>query len=274
MLNPPNNMRVKFLIVFLFIGLISEAQVAGYLGKRFSVGYSNYFMLAGIGPTANSTSAIGEPGLNTTHCVNFEYTIKNRTNFCVSIQKSNTGMDPGGIYVQEYDGYNNPSYNLTYAEKPYKPMQISSFNIGFGFKFFQSGTLAPIGKYKKLELLMLFNNLVYKKNGFLYYDSYSNQYAYKSIGSGDYNFNTIAISYTMGRSRVVFDRLVLDYGLRLGFVPAGVLAVVNADGDFFTETSSNSYNTFNERDFRNHTNIRLFRYQIVNLHLGLSFLAF
>lgn len=267
-------MRYRFLILFLVPSLISVGQVPGYMGKRFSVGYSNYFMMAGIGPTANSTSAMGDPGLNTTHCVNFEYTIKNRTNFCLSIQKSKTGMDPGDIYVQEYIGTNSYSYNLKYDVKPYKPMQISSFNIGLGFKFFQSGTLAPIGKYKTLELLMLFNHLEYKKNGFVYYDSYTNQYVSKQIGRGDYNFNTIAISYTMGRSRVFFDRLVLDYGLRLGFVPAGVLAVVNADGDFFAETSSNSYYTFNERDFRNHTNMRLFRYQIVNIHLGLSFLAF
>ncbi len=237
------------------------------------MGYSNYFFLSGIGPTAYSSVPNGELGLNTTHCINFEYTIKDRTNVCLSVQKSKTGMDPGDIYYVVYNSSYQDTYTANYKEKPYKPLQIDSYNIGLGFKFFKSGTLAPIGKYKKLEFLILLNNLTYKKDAFYIYDYNSQQSAYVTIGRGDYNFNTISIAYTMGRSRVLFDRFVFDGGIRFGFVPGGVNALLNPDGDVFSE-GSYSARTFNERDFKNATYTRLFRYQLVNFHLGIGFLAF
>lgn len=274
MLKNPSKMKFRYLILFLFTAMITKAQVSGYMGKRFSIGYSNYFFIAGIGPTANASAPSGEVGINTTHCVNLEYTTRSRTNFCLSLQKLTTGMTPRVITKETYDGvsgYNTVTYE--YEPKPYTSMQISSFNVGLGFKFFQSGTLAPIGKYKKLELLILLNHLEYKKNGFTYYD-YNSPYGLKSaaIGTGDYQFNTFAISYTLGRSRVFLNRVVLDYGIRFGVVPAGLWAVLNEDGDFFSESS---YNTFiAEQHFKYDTNTRLFRYQMVNFHLGLSFLTF
>lgn len=269
-----NNMRVFLVIAIVLKSTFSFSQITpGYMGKRFTIGYSNYFMVAGIGPSANASSSSGEIGLNTTHCLNLEYTIKNRTNFCLSIQKLKTGMNPSEMYVEYYDGFNYSSFTATYSVKPYKPMQINSFNIGLGFKFFQSGTLAPIGKYKKVELLMLFNHLEYKRNSFLYYDYNSSQSVYGQFGTGDYQFNTVALSYTMGRSRVLFDRLVFDYGIRFGIVPAAVFTTLfYEERDNYSTAYVSSIEIKNQ--FRNDTYTRLFRYQAINFHLGLSFLTF
>lgn len=268
-------MGYRFLILFLVPSLISVGQVPGYMGKRFSIGYSNYFFLAALSPTANSSTSGSELGINTTNCINLEYTIKSRTNFCLSVQKSKTGTDPGNMFVDYYDGYNYYSYNATYSPKPYKPMQINSYNIGLGFKFFNSGSLAPIGKYKKVEILMLLNHLEYNKNAFLIQNSSSTGGAavYGKFGKGDYNFNTVSVAYTLGRSRVFFDRLVLDGGMRFGFVPAGVLTTLLASEDY--EVSS-VYTTEAgiRKEFRRDTFTRVFAFQIINIHLGLSFLAF
>lgn len=267
-------MKVKYFVLFLFSALLSNAQVSGYMGKRFSIGYSNYFMLSAIGPTANAENAdFGTIGVNSTHCLDLEYIVKSRTNFCLSLQTSKTGVDPGEISYYSYDpiNYNSYYYTYKYDVKPYKPMQVRSINLGLGFKFFQSGSLSPIGKYKKVELLLMFNHLTYKKNGFSYYDSGYNRIA--TFGSGDYQYSTFAITYAIGRSRVLFDKIVLDGGIRFGVMPAGFWAYLNQDGDFF-DTSSSSGTFYAETQFKYDVNMRLFRCQLFNFHVGLSFLAF
>ncbi|MCX6297054.1 MAG: hypothetical protein NTX97_13535 [Bacteroidetes bacterium] len=266
-------MRFRYFTFLFFITVYSNAQIAGYMGKRFSIGYSNYFMVSAIGPTANAISPSGNRGVNTTHCLNLEYTIKNRTNFCLSLQNSNTGVDPGDLGVQKINSFDNSYayYDYRYAPKPYKPMNVNSYNVGLGFKFFQSGSLAPIGKYKKLELLLMFNHFTYQNTAFTYYDFNSSTNASGVIGTGDYHFKTFALTYTIGRSRVLFDRIVIDYGFRFGFVPAGVWAVLTADGATLIETPNS---TVTEQRFKYDVNTRLFKYQLVNFHIGLSFLAF
>lgn len=267
-------MRYRFLILFFIPSLISLGQVPGYMGKRFSIGYSNYFFLSALSPTANATSSGSELGINSTHCINLEYSIKNRTNFCLSVQKSKTGIDPGEIYIENYDGSNYNSYYAKYSLKPYKPMQINSYNIGLGFKFFSTGSLAPIGKYKKVEVLLLLNHLEYDKNAFLF-TSYTSTggSTYLAFGKGDYKFNTVSASYTMGRSRVFFDRIVLDGGIRFGVVPAGFLSVLLDSEDY---SSSPLYSNAEgiRKGLRRDTYTRLFAFQAINIHLGLSFLAF
>jgi hypothetical protein len=266
--------RITILLLTLSVGAI--AQVPGYMGKRFSIGYSNYFMLSAWGPTANAESSEPALGINTTHCLNLEYTIKRRTNFCFSLQTGKTGMDPGILEKIEYDGLNGYSTvaNYTYGTNPYQPMQIRSVNIGFGFKFFQQGSLAPIGKYKKIEALWMVNHLTYKTTAFTSYYGSSAQTG--AIGTGDYVFNNIALTYTMGRSRVLFDKMVLDCGIRLGVLPSPVLNVVFSDILEFGSSSSSSYYspTYYEDVFKTQVNYRLFRSQLFNVHIGLSFLAF
>ena len=275
-------MKFRFILFFLATTTMLNAQVSGYMGKRFSIGYSNYFLPTGLGPGANAETSepLSTIGLNTTHCLNLEYIIKSRTTFCFSLQTAKTGMDPGEIttYTYSYNPYSSSGqyYTYKYDEKPYKPMQIRAINLGLGFKFFQSGSLSPVGKYKKVELLFMFNHLTYKKNAFTYYDNYygsSGSYRTATLGTGDYQFNTFAITYTIGRSRVLFDKLVLDCGIRFGVTPAGIWGYVNQNGDFL-DTSSSSYVLGIEKNFRYHTNMRMFRCQLFNFHIGLGFLTF
>jgi len=264
-------MKIKLLIVLNFFTLFSFAQIAGFMGKRFSIGYSNYLMLAGVGPTANAAEKDAYfSGVNTTHCLNLEYTIRNRTNFCFTFETMKTGVSYTKVYNSYvYDNNNYTSYDVSYSydPKPYIPMQLRTFNAGIGFKFFKRGTLAPIGKYNKLELLLLFSNLTYGSTSFALTVDGTTTHGIK--GTGDYNFSTFGVAYTTGRSRVLFNKLVIDYGLRLGLVPAGIFA----SDIFFGNENGNGREDF-EKTFRQQTNMRLFREQLVNFHIGLGFLAF
>jgi len=264
-------MKIKLLIVLNFFILNTYAQIPGFMGKRFSVGYSNYLMVAGVGPSANAAEKDAYfSGINTTHCLNLEYTIRNRTNFCFTFETMKTGVSYTKVYNSYvYDNNTSTSYNVSYAysPKPYIPMQVRTFNVGLGFKFFRRGTLAPIGKYNKLELLMLFSKLTYGNTSFALTLAGTTNQGMK--GTGDYNFSTFGVAYTTGRSRVLFNKLVIDYGLRLGLVPAGIFA-----SDLFFGSDNGSGREDFEKSLRQQTNIRLFREQLVNFHIGLGFLAF
>lgn len=268
-------MKYRAFFLFLCISVSASSQVSGYLGKRLMIGYSNYLAPALYGPGANADASSGTIGLNTTHCANLDFVIKTRTVLCLSLQKSNTGVVPSNLTEEIYDGFN--TYNFVtyyYSPKPYKPMQLSSTNIALGFKFFQSGTIAPVGKYKKLELLFMMNKLTYSNTAFQYYDTYNSSAGLtsKKIGKGVYTYKTLAIAYTMGRSRVLFDRVVLDYGLRIGVVPEPIITFVL--NDFFDDGSSSSTTLLNVGEhYRKDVKGRLFRSQLLNLHIGLSLLA-
>jgi hypothetical protein len=265
-------MKTRKTILLGFVLLTASvltAQVPGYMGKRLTLGYSNNFFAAIIGPPAQSY----DMGINTTHSFNIEFTIKPRTNFCLSYQMFNTGVTTNHTFVNStQDQYGNV-YNVEshFDPVPNKPMELHSNNVCIGFKFFNAGSLAPVGKYRKLELVLMFTELSYPPNSFF---TYNYNYGFggndgvsrSSLGTGNYNFKSFALTYSLGRQRVLFNRLVLDYGLQFGFVPAGVFATLNSEGDFSDASTP-------ENVFRQETNKRLFRHQLFNFHIGLGFLA-
>ncbi len=267
------NLKCAVLLLCLSSGY-SFAQVSGYLGKRFSIGYSNYFMAAGFGPVANAESNEFLTGINSTHCVNMEYTIAKRINFCLSLQTLKTGVNPTKNYQKQISSPDYlPPLTLTYSPKPYLPMQLRTINIGLGCKFFHFGTLAPIGKYNKLEFLLFLSHLTYDPNN-SFQSSASGQSVYTPLNgdAGDYQFKSFALAYTVGRSRVFWDKIVLDYGLRLAISNGIFTYMGNALWD---DTGNSSYGSTDiTKAMRQDVNKRIFREQLVNFHIGISFLAF
>ena len=62
--------KKSLIILFVLSVFISHAQVAGYMGKRFVIGYSNYFMfgIKGPGPINGGSSNEASPTLNNANC--------------------------------------------------------------------------------------------------------------------------------------------------------------------------------------------------------------
>ena len=249
---------------FLFCSLLSLAQAPGYLGKQFIVGYENYFSFAFIGPTStNSRNSNGDVsadelanlkflGFNTTHCLNIDYVIKKRTNFCFSLQHFKTGID--------YENYYDYGGNVRYFGDVGKPAILSSWNGGLGFKFFNKGYIAPVGKYLKLELLLMFYNIKYNYTQFE-----NNNHQKVAVGTGQYNYSNFAITATGGRQMILADKIIIDYGFRLGITPIVVPTFIINEYD--------SGGTV-EDTFRTQGRYRVFREQFVNFRIGIGFLAF
>lgn len=247
------------------ISCLAAAQVPGYLGKRFSIGYSVNLWPSYLHPGANSEDD-GELGLNVMHSANIEYTIKNRTNFCASLQYLHTGLDHSYTlngYTSSSSYYGPEQETFNYKPKSKLPIQQYTTGASIGFKFFKRGFFAPVGKYTKVDLTVFFNTMSYEKDAF-YYDTYKTA---TPIGTGNSKSTSFSLGYSIGRQRVIANRLVLDFGMRFAIVPAAVLSVL---ADNFNESG----NTQPDDELKHYANQRLFGEQLVNFHIGLSFLAF
>jgi hypothetical protein len=263
-------MKFKTSILLFIIAFSVNAQVAGYMGKKFSIGYSNYFFpgLKGPGPREAELSDEQSPCFNTTHSFNIEYSVRPRTNFCFSVQYLKTGI--ANLTTDRYsNGYGYPyPGNARYIGDPSVPVQLSSLNFAIGLKFFKKGFVAPIGRYRKLEVLLLSEKVKYDNHSFVRADSYN--YPYSEIpyvaGTGEYDYQNIAFAYTIGKQRAIADVIVLDYGIRFGILPGGVFAMAGS-GSYSSDISMEQY-------FRRTSWARLYRQQLINFHIGINFLAF
>lgn len=244
-------MRFKFASFFLVFALASNAQVPGYMGKKLTVAY-DADMLPAFSPTAKSADG----GINHTHSLNLEYTIRNRTNFCMSFRYFKTGISS----ISLSPNYYSPSDKL--------PMQLNAYGVGVGMKFFYHGCLAPIGKYVKPEVLLLFNNVKYQNNGFVKFTNSGTQNV--TIGTGKWSAMDLGISYQIGRQRVFADKIIFDAGLRLGLMFRGFFTNVASIYVEGIEYNSNSLNGQLDWELKN----RVFLHEIFGLHLGLGFLAY
>lgn len=265
--------NLTLVLVILFAN--SFAQVSGYIGKRAVVSYSNYFMFGFRGPGANYGSAKDEfsPTLNNTHCLNFEYAQKQRVNICATIQYLKTGIayDRGqeiGIFASDYvDPYCYPG-RTRYKGKFQTPAQLTSLNFGLGYKLFHKGYIAPLGGYQKVEFIFLFETVKFDNKNFYIESPVNWNYpdVLVNVGPEQYKYRNVVLAYTLGKSRILFNRLVLDYGVRCGITPAGIIPFVFSD---YADTKSTM-----ERHFRAEANRRIFRHQLFNFHLGIGFLTF
>jgi len=269
-------MKTKCLLLFLSISFLSNAQVPGYMGKRAVIGYSNYFMLGFKGPGPNNSASADDASftLNNAHCLNFDYAYKQRKMVCLSAQYIRTGLAYDKGIQNDYDLWDFASSgtsSYSTVEYPYpgetkyvgsfsKPALLTSVNMGIGVKMFKNGFIAPTGRYRKLEVVLLFEKLKYDSQNFSTVDD-----TLKVLGKGEYSYKNIAFAYTMGKQRILNDKFVLDFGIRFAYTPAMNIITIAAGDEFANNVESY---------FRRASNLRMARQQLVNFHLGIGFLAF
>jgi hypothetical protein len=247
------NKKKIFLIVALIASMTSAAQVSGYLGRRFSIGYATCVSPAFFSPDARSHLNDDNTHLNSVHELTVDYVLSSSASFCFSPQYLRTGVlfrhEPG-------------ERGLLYEPADDRVIRLSSINLAAGFKFFRRNAIAPLGKYAKFEMIVFFGRLSFDPDGF-----YNTPDPHFSGGKpspyevdiSHYNFNAFAIACTLGRQHIFFDKLVLDTGLRFGLVPSVM------------DTKSGSPW---EYEMVHQANMRLVRSELINFHIGIGFLAF
>lgn len=267
---------ILFFIFFIFL-FSSIAQVPGYMGKRGIIGYSTYFMFApkGSGPFNANPKGELSPTLNNVHCLNLEYVYHERRMVCFSGQYLITGL--------AYDNGNRSEFGnifTTITDTPYprgykysgdysKPALLRSFNISMGLKMFRKGFVAPVGRYRKMEGLILFEKVRYDYKNFAKADPNSSfsepPYIKTDYGVGEYSFINFSFAYSFGCQRVLNDKIILDFGIRFAITPQFNIISIAASEEYVN--SPESY-------YKHESNSRIMRQQAINFHLGIGFLAF
>jgi hypothetical protein len=258
----------------LLYSSFSMAQIAGYMGRRFIVGYSANVSPALLSPLANTslsenTAANNEflnvAGLNVTHGVNIDYVIKRGTSFCVSGLMMKTGLAYNGTY--DMPSYQRSLYNssqLYYTPSDDRPIQLNVTSLTAGFKF-SRGYLAPLGRYVKVDIAYFRERVSFDQAGFKTSDSNSKKFVQPA---DQYTFQTIGVGFSFGKQRVFFDRLLIDWGARVGLIPATFSEVMG-----ITELFESSYLEL-EDQMKKKAIYRLQGSQLINAHIGIGFLAF
>ena len=263
-------MKAKNIFLLILLASFCNAQISGYMGKRFSVGYSNYFFPGLKGPGASDASAQHEfsPAFNAVHNLNIEYVKSNRKMLCASAQYMKTGI---AYYKEHYDDsffgfFYDATYpnNLDYRGTFSKPAVLTSINYAIGLKTYRKGFIAPIGKYQKIDFILLFEKVKYDNARF--YDQYTDTLVKSSaVGTGEYNYTNFSIAYTLGKSKMISNVIILDYGIRFAYAPA-----INVGTVLFSDAIATDMQGY----YRSRSDMRIFRQQLINFHLGISFLAF
>jgi hypothetical protein len=268
----------SFIICFIF-SISIYAQIPGYLGKRFVPSISADLWPSLIGPTNSS-----DQGLNFTPALNIDYVTGKHTLFSMSYQRVSTGLNllkSDEVLSYYYSTSNQSYYYYLQYKSGYsknsalknKPIQLTSNNFSIGFKLFYGGTFAPVGKYIKPEVSLLFENVIYDRFAFrpnnpnpdttIYLD-----FSKMPIGRGEYQFTSFVISITAGRQRILFDKIMVDYGVRIGMAPLAILSKFS-----FKDDENQSIGKMEEH-IKKDSDDRMLRFQLISLHLGIGLVSF
>lgn len=183
-----------------------SAQVSGYMGKRLIAKYDTYTNI--YYPIFGKTP---DNPFSMRHCAGLDYTVSRN----VSVSTMFTFSEPIFIYLEETKG--------------------SLYNRGFaiGASVFSDEGLSPLGHFIKYELHY------YKSSYSLYiedahYDVFGNYVFGKVNKKGD--LSNVIMSFTMGQSAIVYDRLYINYGFQFGYRMGTLLGSILDIEDYSSES--------------------------------------
>jgi hypothetical protein len=274
-------MMKKLITISIFLCSVSFsiAQIAGYKGRRLIVGYSANVSPALLSPLANTSVSenteankefLNVAGLNVMHGMNIDYVIKRSTSFCVSGLMMKTGLAYKGDYdIPSYLAAIYGSGQISYKPSSDKPVQLNVTSLTAGFKF-NRGYLAPLGKYVKLDIAYFRQRVSFDPAAFKPIGSNTKKYM---PSTDEYIFHTVGFGVSFGRQRVFFDRLVVDWGYRIGIIPTSFFRLIDGN-EVFDEFSSGSDPNGIDDQMKAKAIFRLQGSQLINAHIGIGFLAF
>lgn len=216
-------------IFLLLVSILSVDAQPGYQGKKLSVNAGVLLMPALVNATYNK--APGFTSLNLTKEANIDYVISRRNTIGLVYKNVQTSI------LRSYE-----------EDKTKVPTgKVFSHAAGIQYRIFKkrSGNLAPLGKYTQLGVNMMFNRTEDSKNT-----------------SSQTSFTTYAVSLGKGRSKIIFNRLVFNYGLELSHVFTG-----------FNKEGLKGATYYYADDAQSMAQYRLWRHSFVNFKTGIGFLA-
>lgn len=212
-------MKNKYIWLILGVFLlpnISYAQVAGYLGKRLSVGLEGRSILTLYSPPTNVLRQNFTKGITASYVLTNKYTIGvsylNTTLSWIDNERVGFVQEDAISQIRYYGNY-KAGYSST------TPLLFTSNTLEISIKKF-NGEIAPLGTYWGMRLAL---NTSYAKNkeielslnGPNNFPTSANVPG-KVILPAEYNQQSILLGLDFGKTRVVMDRFLLDFGILCG----------------------------------------------------------
>jgi hypothetical protein len=255
-----NKFRFILIVIVSLSGALM-AQTPGYMGKRMVIGYGFHFSPAFFGSNGQGATIIGKTGghasdgelaFNSLHEGYLEYALSKRFLLGFSTKFYKTTYDnhkelSAMFNVQDSYGYNTTIY---YNASPDGLYHIKGQNYALYGKLFKRGFLAPWGKY------MMFG--VNIKRYTCSYDpaemklspagyGYSDNASFTDFGPREQSFTSFDILFGYGRSRILYNRIVLDYGFNLNLIATLNTAFDSlSDDDALFSSNNPTNNTYIE----------------------------
>jgi hypothetical protein len=203
----PMNKLIKIIIFLIIIGGTTSAQNSGYQGKKFSLHYNLFASNAFLNP--NEFGNHGIFSFNTLHHVDLDACIARRLTLGLSFEYIHNSFSYKKTFNYEIGNYSSYFHSNSIGK-----MEV--YGIGLFLKIFTKGSIAPLGTYVKPQLSLLFYK-VYPGNPITTSGLYFNEITDGFVNKSPYK--TVAISLEVGQNRLLFSRMFIDYGVRVGILP-------------------------------------------------------
>jgi hypothetical protein len=237
-------------------------QAPGYMGKKSVVGYGPYISPVIFGSVSGSSLN----KINIMHEFFIERAVKPRFSLGFSFKRYKTLYDNSGLV------YIPPSYYYYRGYRPTGSYSIVCNSYNFYGKFYKRRCLAPWGKYMIFGLNVMKYKTIYDKSvmqveTFQQTNSYyvsTQPLIYSDFGPLEQEFTSADIFFGFGNSRIIADRIVIDYGY-VANAFASLLTLADADKEEVLSMDPHEYIKVSSR-------VRLRGVNRLNVFLKLGFL--
>jgi hypothetical protein len=252
-------MKLRYILIFLLAVTTAQAQVPGFLGKRFTVFIDGNPMPSVFAQNMNNYLVLNPGGdaqaagtrflaYNLRPQVTAEFLVGHRFSVGVSYSRILIGTSHG-YYTQNPSDIDDYVANNNYL---FDPDVIKGQSAGLHFKLFETGksaSVAPIGFYTELSVYLTQTN------------TYDDRKATTRQFRDDFVYPVVSIG--SGRQSMIARNLLLKAGVEFGwaFVP----------GNFLME-SRDEWNAEEYSGYSVHKS--LFGYHLMNVKLGVGYILF
>lgn len=270
-------MKFLFQLIFIFSFSIVFAQAPGHLGKRFIFGYGTHFSPALVNSNAHNETFVGhsssKSGSAETGSIAFNYTHEAYIEYALSTRFM-LGFS-GKFYKTNYDNainsssnnYNN-SYSLSNDIQGY--YRINGQSLCLYGKLYGKRYVAPWGRYMIFGPVLNLYSTTYDPAIMYQTSTYSSPYHTEKVsnyGALSQSFMGFNILFGWGRTRIIAERITLDYGINMQ-----VLSIPGLLYDL--AQSSKSANYLNSIYIENTAGARIRGLNRINAFLKIGFLIF
>ncbi len=236
-------MKRAFFLVFSVLSLQSQAQYPGYMGKKFTFGYS-------VAVRPNFLSIIYGPNIKyagpaLTHSLGINIVHSQRRE--ISLAARYMGMKVGNSYYGDANTSGIPAFE-----------KYSQLEYSLGFKKFGKSQFAPLGLYSKWEIYYASGRLKYDAFQMEGYDPITGSEKLMNYEAGIVKFNGAGGSYSFGRQRVMNHKILFDLGMKVSLM-------ILREG-----SGTTSY----EERIASSVKYGLVELPLVNFYVGFGFLGF